>query len=377
MGLVKAYCKKSPPKRRKILIMLYLIIGVVFLGLLIIFMNSPGKLPPLKDAQGNVIQGSISEKVWVEINGIKQGMFIRGENTQNPVILYLHGGPGTPMLQFITYLEKEERLEKYFTVCYWDQRGSGMTYDRSTSPSSITVAQLVEDTRTVTEYLKSRFGQNKIYLIGHSWGSYLGVKTIEKYPENYLAYIGIGQVTNQVESERLAYDFMLNHAKEINDQDVIEKLGEYDPYADNFPQLDYLVKGRTNMLNKYGIGHLHQGLAPTDIPKSLFIFKGYTLNEKINWFLGADFSMVYLFPAVLGDNLFISSTKFEVPFYIVQGDHDYMVSQALAEKYLDVIDAPAKEYFAFSNSAHSPNMEEPEKFIEIIRKIALDNPLEK
>ena len=156
------------------------------------FLNSPGRLTPLKDTQGNIIPGSVSEKVWIDINGIKQGMFIRGEDIQNPVLLYLHGGPGTPLFQFISYLEKEERLERYFTVCYWDQRGAGMTYDKSTDPTTMTVDQLVEDTREVTEYLKSRFGQNKIYLLGHSWGSYLGVKTIEKYPENYLAYIGIG-----------------------------------------------------------------------------------------------------------------------------------------------------------------------------------------
>lgn len=355
--------------------MLFLIIGIIFISLLVISVNSPGKLTPLKDAQGNVIQGSVSEKVWVEINGIKQGMFIRGENPKNPIILYLHGGPGTPLFQFISYLEKQERLEKYFTVCYWDQRGAGMTYNKSTAPSTMTVEQMVEDAREVTKYLKSRFGQDKIYLLGHSWGSYLGVKTIEKYPENYLAYIGIGQVTNQTESERLAYDYMLNRAKEINDQNVIEKLAKYDPYSDDFPQLDYLIKGRTKILNKYGIGHLHQGVTFQDILKSLFVFKGYTVSEKTNWFLGADFSMVYLFPTVLNDDL-ISSTKFEVPFYIIQGDYDYMVSGVLAEKYLDVIEAPKKKFFAFANSAHSPNMEEPEKFIEIFRKISLENPPE-
>lgn len=353
--------------------MLFLIIGIILIGLLIIFVYSPGKLPPLKDSQGNIIEGSISEKIWIEINGIKQGMFIRGENSQNPVILYLHGGPGTPMLQFITYLKKEEHLEKYFTVCYWDQRGSGMTYKNSADPETMTVEQMVEDTLEVTEYLKSRFGQDKIYLIGHSWGSYLGIKTIEKYPENYIAYIGIGQVTNQVESERLAYDFMLNHAKEISDKEAVEKLGKYNPYADDFPQLNYLVKGRTNMLNKYGIGHLHQGLKFTDIPKSLFVFKGYTITEKINWFLGADFSMVHLFPAVLNDNFFLSSLKFEIPFYIIHGDYDYMVSSVLAKKYLDAIDAPKKESFSFENSAHSPNMEQPEKFCKILQKIHLEN----
>ena len=373
-------------KRRKkaVLIALFSIVGIIFAGLLVAIVNSPGKLPLLRDEQGGIIPGSFSEKVWIEVNGIKQGMFIRGENPQNPVVLYLHGGPGTPMLQFISYLEKlekNERLEKYFTICYWDQRGAGMTYSKKTDPLAMTVKQMVEDTHKVTEYLKSRFGQNKIYLLGHSWGTYLGLKTVEKHPENYLAYIGVGQVTNQTESERLAYDYMLSHAKEINDNDVIKKLENYDPFADNFPELNYLVKARSETLMKYGIGHLHQGL-PEGITfngmvfRALFGFKGYTLKEKINWFLGADFSMIHLFPVILKNDLSVSSRKFEVPFYIVHGDYDYQVSQVLAKKYFDVLEAPKKEFFSFADSAHSPNLEEPERFVEVFRKIALENPSE-
>jgi pimeloyl-ACP methyl ester carboxylesterase len=162
----------------------------------------------------------------------------------------------------------------------------------------------------------------------------------------------------------------------MNDQDVIEKLIKYDPYADDFPRLDYLLKVRTAILNKYGIGHLHEGLTFQDILKALFVFKGYTLAEKINWFLGADFSMIYLFPVLLKDNFFESSVKFEIPFYIIQGVYDYQVSYVLAEKYLDILEAPKKEFFTFNNSAHSPNMEEPEKFIQILRKIALENQLQ-
>ncbi len=371
------------------LTVLFSIIGVIFICLLAIFViiliNSPGKLEPLRDEQGAVIQGSISEKVWVEINGIEQGMFIRGENPENPVILYVHGGPGTPLLQFISYLETSERLEKYFTICYWDQRGSGMTYDKSTDPATMTLEQMVEDTHEVTEYLISRFGQDKIYLLGHSWGSYLGVKTIEKYPADYLAYIGIGQNVDFPESERLSYDYMLNRAKEINDEDAISKLEKFDPYVESFPlmqeeghQLDYLIV-RTELLNKYGLGHMHQfpqGMTyNTGVLRALFAFKGYTLREKVNWFRGADFSMIYLFPVIAEDSLFSSSIKFEVPFYIIQGAYDYQCSQVLAEKYLDIIQAPKKEFFLFDNSAHSPNMEEPDKFIEIFRKIASENPL--
>ncbi|QQO09132.1 alpha/beta hydrolase [Breznakiella homolactica] len=360
----------------KILVITILsLIGLILIGLLIVLINSPGRLAPLKDSRNKVIPGSISEKVWVDINGIRQGMFIRGENPQNPVILYLHGGPGTPLLPFISYLEKSERLEKYFTMCYWDQRGSGMTYSRSTDPSTMTTAQMVEDTRAVTEYLKSRFGQDRIYLMGHSWGSYLGVKTIEKYPENYLAYIGIGQLSDQRESERLAYKYMLNHAAEIGDKKVIEKLEPFDPDADTFPQNEYLINVRTAIINKYGVGMMHEGVTFPTILKALISFKGYTLPEKTAWFLGADFSMAYLFDrVVMKDSLFESSASFEVPFYITQGFYDYQVSYTLAKNYLETLDAPKKGFFTFENSAHSPNMEEPELFVKTVRQIAEENP---
>jgi pimeloyl-ACP methyl ester carboxylesterase len=154
---------------------------------------------------------------------------------------------------------------------------------------------------------------------------------------------------------------------------------------------------RTGTLNKYGIGHLHnqeliQGMTFNGmVLKVLFGFKGYTLSEKINWFLGADFSMTYLFPVLLQDNFFESSVKFEIPFYIIHGVYDYMVSYTLAKEYFDVLETPKKEFFTFDNSAHSPNkefftfdnsahspnMEEPEKFIGIFRKIASENPVGK
>ncbi|MCD7898740.1 MAG: alpha/beta hydrolase [Bacteroides sp.] len=334
---------------------------------------SPGKLSSLKDAKGNIIPGTISEKRWTQINGIKQGMFIRGENSQNPVILFLHGGPGTPLLPFISYLEKGEHLEKFFTVCYWDQRGSGMSYSKSIDPSTMTVPQMIEDTHQVTQYLRSRFGKDKIYLMGQSWGTYLGVKTIEKYPDNYLAYIGIGQLSNQKESERLAYYYMLQHAIEIGDKKVIEKLKKVDPEATSFPDNEYLVRIRTAIVNKYGIGMLHEGATFTKIMKALICFKGYTMLEKINFMCGADFSMDYLFGLVMKDNLFETSPRFHIPFYVLQGVYDYQVSYSLAKEYLEVLEAPQKGFFTFNNSAHSPNMEEPKKFVEIVRQIAAEH----
>jgi pimeloyl-ACP methyl ester carboxylesterase len=368
---------------KKMLTIIFAIIGIVLgamaIALLVVLILSPGKLPPLKDEQGKVIAGSISDKVFVEIGGVRQGMFIRSENPENPVILYVHGGPGEPALQFISALEKSERLEKYFTVCYWDQRGAGMSYSKSIDPSSINIDRMTDDAHEVTEYLKARFGKEKIYIVGQSWGTYLGVKTIEKYPGNYLAYIGVGQAADTMESERLSYAYMMKRAKEINDTEVIERLSKYD--MDSFPWPDeglkwfeYLAKARTNSLEKYGIGRLHRGVSFKDILQSFFQFKGYTLGEKINWFIGEDLSMVHLFPIVLNDNLFETSVNFEVPFYIIHGDYDYMTSQVIARKYMDAVSAPKKEYYAFPGSAHSPNMEEPEEFCRVVREIAAENP---
>ena len=346
------------------------IIGILLIGLIVLIANSPGKLEQLKDKDGSIITNFLAEKLFIEIGGIQQGLFIRSENTENPVILYLHGGPGGPELAFLYRYEKDERLEKFFTVCYWDQRGSGMSFSNSIDPVTMTLEQLIEDTNQITEYLKQRFNQEKIYLLGHSWGSLLGIKTIEKYPENYLAYIGIGQVTNQIESEKLAYDFMLQNAMEINDKSVTRNLQIFDRNAFDFPNMDYIITSRS-LMNKYGIGMMHDNFSMARLIRYVMFFKGYTFSEKIKFIQGMSFSLLHLWEYVLSENLFESSITFEVPVYIIHGKYDYQVSYTLAYEYYEIIEAPDKSFFSFENSAHSPNAEEPEKFVQIVRDIAL------
>ena len=355
-------------------IVLAAIVGIVVVVtatcFIIVAANSPGKLAPLCDADSKEIAGAIAEKCFVEIGGVSQGMFIRSENPENPVILFLHGGPGSPELPMIVPTETPERLEKYFTVCYWDQRGAGMSYNESLTADDMTPERFVEDTREVTEYLRGRFGVDKIYLAGHSWGSYLGVKTIEKYPELYAAYIGIGQVTWQQRSERLAYDYMLAHATEIDDEEAVLQLKRFDPAADDFPTLDYLYGPRTLLMNRYHIGMRHKPVSMVDVVKNILLFDGYTFGEKRKYIYGMGLSAGNVFHYITDDNLFESSTAFKLPVYVVQGKWDYQVSYALAREWLDAIEAPEKGFFTFDDSAHSPNTEEPEKFVRIVREIA-------
>jgi pimeloyl-ACP methyl ester carboxylesterase len=343
----------------------------LLIGLAVLAINSPGKLERLKDKEGNVIVNSLAEKHFIEIGGIQQGFFLRSEKPQNPVILFLHGGPGSPELALLYRYEIPERLEKYFTVCYWDQRGAGMSFSNSIDTATMTLEQLIEDTRQITEYLKQRFNQEKIYLMGHSWGSLLGIKTIEKHPENYFAYIGIGQVSNQLESEKLAYDYMLQHAMEIDDRPAVRNLEKFNRNASDFPTMEYISTVRSSLMNKYGIGMMRENFSMVGIVKDLLFFKGYTLPEKINYVQGILFSQTYLWDYVVSDNLFESSISFQAPVYITHGKYDYQVSYTLAREYFEIVEAPGKSFFTFEKSAHSPNGEEPEKFVQIVHDIAL------
>ncbi|MDD3036587.1 alpha/beta hydrolase [Bacteroides sp.] len=349
---------------KKILKVLTWMIGCL-IGLIVILLLS------IWIYSGNTPEGKtlIAQKGDMKIGGIKQGYFIRSENERNPVILFLHGGPGSPELPMI----KDTQLEQYFTVCYWDQRGAGMTFSSDTDPATMTIDQFVEDTRQMTDSLRKWYGMEKIYLMGHSWGSYLGIKTIEKYPELYHAYIGIGQVCNQLESERQAYDYIVSEARKADDKKTIEAFELYDKYADDFPSNDYLLKVRTNSMNKYGVGIKHKDISMFDIAIDLLYYRGYTLEDKLNYLQGTMFSLNNMFHRIIEDNLFETSTRFEIPVYILQGKYDYQVSYQLAKEYSDSIDAPKKDFFTFEESAHSPNLEEPQRFVEIVKSIAYNH----
>ncbi len=180
------------------------IVSIVLTGILILvgilLVWSPGKSEPFLDENGNLLAGSISEKTWVHINGVEQGMFIKSKNVNNPVLLFVHGGPGMP--EYWLTQRYPTSLEDYFTVVWWEQRGAGLSYNPNIPAETMTAEQFVSDTLEVTNYLRNRFGKEKIYLMGHSWGSYIGIQAAARAPELFHAYIGIGQISHQIESEQ-------------------------------------------------------------------------------------------------------------------------------------------------------------------------------
>jgi len=338
---------------------------LVLAGVLLLW--SPGRPTPFLGANGKVLAGSISEKIHVTINGVEQGMFIKGKDSSNPVLLYLHGG----MPDYFLTQDYPTGLDEYFTVAWWEQRGSGLSYSSDIPPESVNPDQLVSDTLAVTNYLRERFGQEKIYLMGHSGGTFIGIQAAARAPDLYRAYIGVAQMTNQLESEKLAYAYMLQQFKDDGNAKMVRTLEEA-PVTDSVPLPDSYLSVRDSAMHNLGIGTTHDMRSiVTGLLLRSFENREYTLSEKINMWRGKIFSGSQLWNTQLSTDLTKKVTRLEIPVYFFHGEYDYTVSYSLAKSYYDQLDAPMKGFYTFTESAHSPLFEEPRRMAEILQEDVL------
>ena len=330
----------------------------------------PGKPQPFVDENGNPLAGSISEKIFVNLNGVEQGMFIKGKDATKPVLLFLHGGPGMP--EYFLTQRYPTGLEEDFVVCWWEQRGAGLSYRADLPPETLTLEQLVADTLEVTNYLRNRFGQEKIYLMGHSGGSVLGIQAAARAPELYHAYIGVAQISYQLESERLAYEYMLQEFRKNGDSEMVRKL-ENAPFTMTVPLPDAYMAVRDEAMHTLGVGTTH---AMKSVVSGIFVpswlSREYTLGEKVNTWRGKWSPYTKkLWNQMLATNLTVEVPKLELPVYFLHGIYDYTVSYSEAQAYLEKLDAPLKGFYTFEASAHSPIFEEPQKVQRILREDVL------
>jgi pimeloyl-ACP methyl ester carboxylesterase len=210
----------------KLMLIIFAILFVCILALAaVLLIYSPGKPGPYLDQNGNPVSGSISEKVFVDIGGVKQGMFIKGKNIKNPVLLYIHGGPAFPNYFLIDKFNPG--LEDIFTVCYWEQRGGGLSYSSDVTLESMTFEQLSSDAIEVTNYLRKRFGKDKIFMMAHSGGTPIALMAAAKAPQLYSAYIGMAQITHQAESEKIAYNYLMDQYSSAGNKKALEELKKY------------------------------------------------------------------------------------------------------------------------------------------------------
>ncbi|MFD3157998.1 alpha/beta fold hydrolase [Haloimpatiens sp. FM7330] len=305
-------------------------------------------------------KNSVYELKKIEIGGIEQWILIRGKNRDNPILLFLHGGPGSAQIAVSkAYFSK---LEENFIVVNWDQRGAGLSYSKDIPKNTMTVKNFVNDTKELIYYLLNTYNKKKIFLVGHSWGSGLGILVADKYPQLIQTYVGIGQIGDMQENEKIAYEYVYNYAHKTNNIRAIKqlkKIGE-PPYN----KLINSMRIRSRWTNRFG-GKLYK-FDMKQFMLNFLISSEYTIADAYKFIKGNSYSMKTMWEEVSNLNLLNLVPKLNVPVYFLLGKYDYTVPFEIAEKYFNKLTAPFKEIIWFNNSAHCIPFEEPLKFQKLL-----------
>lgn len=317
--------------------------------------------PPFRDTAGNIVGGSIAEERMVELGGVKQYVLLRGRDRTAPLLLVLHGGPGnTEVPVFRTF---NADLENRFVVVNWDQRGTSKSYSPDIDPATMTRAQLLSDLDELTDSLRAEFGQKKVVLLAHSWGTVLGVEYAALHPDKLAAYFGIGQVVAPVENDRRGYGWALEQAAARGDEDALKDLRDIGPP----PYDSETIVRQRRYIGRFG-GSFHKPMSMTRLILISLGTSEMSWRDYLPYSRGLQFSLTYLRRGLQNVDFRRTHTHFGMPVAFLLGRHDREVSSDLSAEYFAEIDAPARELVWFENSAHSPHIEEPERFDrEVVR----------
>lgn len=359
-----------------------IIIAILGLGIVLavgfviaVAITSKGEIEPFYDENGEILENSIAERVFVDINGRSNGMIIRGKSLDNPVILFISGGPGVPQYWMNeAYAENyPNKLEDEYTVCWWEYAGEGMSYDRSIKSEEITIERLSEDAVAVANYLRERFGKEKIYLMAHSAGTPLGIYLAQEKSEPFYAYFAMGQIANEGNRRyEDGYIFMKEQFEKDNNQKALSYMNTLIKEENG----ELTIIDKESIRSKWEQVLLMAGCATTREMRSdafeIFfpqIFtKCYTLKEKINFWIGKAFMLKTPY-----DDYEVPLTNpkpAQIPVYFISGYYDYTTPVTIVEDFYKNLEAPDKELYIFNDSAHSPLWEENEAVLEVIREHA-------
>jgi len=335
----------------------------------------------VKDPKG------IEELKSVKIGGVDQWLHIRGRNRSNPVLLYLHGGPGYPTIGLMDAVQRP--WEDYFTIVNWDQRQTGKSYypaDDENAP--LTVQQFIEDTEEVIQYLRDYLEKDKLFILASSWGTVLGMHMVKRHPDWVHAYIGAGQLVNWMENEKTMYERLLSHAKEQKNAEVIAKLEAITPYPDpNCPETSYIENAAylrrelSRLAGEAGTHHLFWDDSGKVFNFDRTISPHLSLTDISNFILteNAATRAPYIFTKELmaTDLPNDVGSSFEVPIFFFTGAHDWHTPRSLSDQWFSEINAPYKELIHFDESSHGVLNEEPGKaLIALVNKVLPFAPAE-
>jgi pimeloyl-ACP methyl ester carboxylesterase len=330
----------------------------------------------IRDLQHIVAPSGVQESYKARIGGIEQWINVRGQDRDNPMILFVHGGPASPSMP--TMWQFQRPLEEYFTVANWDQRGAGKTYNETVPPESIGdtihIPRYVDDAIEVAQYLLKRYHKDKLILVGHSWGTVVAMNAALKRPELFHAYVGIGQVINTRDNERISFQYGLEQARAHHNQEALKELESIAPYPGDQP----ITRERIILARKWP--QFYGGLTAYR-EDSNYYYRGprlspdYDDRDRCAINLGSIFSLGRLLPEFL-DVDFKGVHDFPIPVVMFMGRHDYTTPSEPTEAWLRQVKAPYKQGVWFERSAHMMPWEEPGKtltsLLQYVRPLAVE-----
>ncbi len=303
----------------------------------------------------------IEQQLYVPIDGIRQWISIRGTDLRNPILLVLHGGPGSPEMPAAWTFQRP--WEDYFTVVEWDQRGTGKTFaanTRAAQSPGMTIAGMTHDAAQLVRYLRTRFHKRKIFLLGHSWGTVLGVELAERHPNWFYAYIGVGQIVNMRRGERLGYDFALREAETHHNLKAIHQLEAIAPYPGPALTLKRVsVRSRWEMY--YGGLTFRRRNFEWD-SRTWRLSPEYSSRDLKAIDAGSLYSLHHLLGPLLKVN-FDHVTDFACPIIEFVGAHDETTPASLTVQWFKRLHAPSKRLVIFAHSSHMIFEEQPGHFL--------------
>ncbi|QWP78330.1 alpha/beta fold hydrolase [Lysobacter sp. K5869] len=299
----------------------------------------------------------------VRIGGIDQWVSIRGNDRRNPVLLVVHGGPGYVSMPMSWW--NGRGWEEYFTVVHWDQRAAGKTHlltPQAQIEPTLTPERMIADVEEMVAWVRKDLGKDKIFLLGHSYGSYLGLETARRHPQWLHAYIGVGQATDAAESERRGWRATLDAAKRDGNAEAVRELEALAPYAaPGHPPTIQQIYAQRKWLQHYGgtMAYRQNNDADSDLSK---LSPDYSDEQLRGLWKGNDFATPILLPQLMALDLSANKTL-DCPLILLLGRHDTNVNSDVAAEWYAQVKAPGKDLVWFEHSAHMPMTEEPGKFL--------------
>ena len=336
----------------------------IALVVLAVGLARPASTAPILGSRGELLPGSVAELSAVAVNGHDLSLVIRGQSAANPVLLYLAGGPGgSDVGGMRAYLQA---LERDFVVVTWDQRGTGTSYAQLEPTSTLTFAGAVDDTVAVTQYLQQRFQGGKVFLVGNSYGTLLGVRAVQQRPDLFAAFVGTGQMVDVAETDRTIYVDTLAWARSKGNTSLVDQLATIGPppYADilNYEAaLSHLdeVYPYDHTPNAEGAGGFSSNLTPSE----------YTLVDTVHAFGGFLDTFAAIYPGMQDIDLRKDATTLSVPVYVVEGRFETHARSDLAHEWFAGLQAPYKELIVLDTSGHRSLFEQPDRFVQVMSDV--------